>query len=73
MRTLDGVNVTTESSVNGGGSAMSNMGLSMGGGGGNNGIGGVGGIGAMGGIMGSNGDGRPPPPPHSSLLHMAGN
>lgn len=72
MRILDGVNVTTESTVNGGGSTISSMGLPMGVSG-NNGIAGIGGVGAMGGLMGSNGDGRPPPPPHSSLLHMAGN
>lgn len=30
-------------------------------------------IGGNGGIIGMNTDGRPPPPPHTGLLHMTGN
>lgn len=64
--------MSSDSTVNGGAS-IPNMGMSISGNGASG--GGIGGGlgGAMGGgILGTNGDGRPPPPPHSSLLHMAG-
>lgn len=44
-----------------GGSSLSNNLMSMGG------------MNVPGGSINASGDGRPPPPPHSSLLHMAGN
>lgn len=56
----DGVGGSGDSALNGG-SALSNNLMSMGG------------MNAPGGSVNASGDGRPPPPPHSSLLHMAGN
>lgn len=64
--------MSSDSVVNGG-TSIPNMGMSMSGNSTTSGVIGGGMGGAMGGgILGTNGDGRPPPPPHSSLLHMAG-